>query len=271
MHVTSIISLAAILAAGPIHACETPHTIVSSVYPSNTNLPENLLRFYIYFSSPMGQNGILSSIALLDADGAELDGVFLNNRFDLWSPDRKRLTLLLDPGRVKTGLLANRAMGRALVAGHTYQLRIADTARDAKNCPLSASHIMSFETTMADVSPPVPENWGLTTPQSGTREPLTVTLDGAVDHLSLAYRLRILKPDGTNVHGRIALDSFETVWRFTPREPWDQKTYQLSVDPLLEDLAGNRMNAVFDLDLGSGASSMTPSTHRLIPFIPSPL
>lgn len=270
MHVTSIISLAAILAAGPIHACETPQTIVSSVYPSNTNLPENLLRFYIYFSSPMGQNDILSSIALLDADGAELDGVFLNNRFDLWSPDRKRLTLLLDPGRVKTGLLANRAMGRALVAGHTYQLRIADTARDAKNCPLSASHIMSFETVMADVSPPVPENWGLTTPETGTRMPLIVTLDGAVDHLSLAYRLRVLESGGTNVHGSIALDSFETVWRFTPREPWDQKTYQLSVDPLLEDLAGNRMDAVFELDLGSGAGSMTPSKPRLIPFTPSP-
>lgn len=36
------------------------------------------------------------------------------------------------------------------------------------------------------------------------------------------------------------------------------------------DLAGNRMDAVFDFDLGSRGSSMTPSTHRLIPFIPSP-
>jgi len=270
MRLTSIITLAAIPAAGSTHACETPDTIVSDVYPTSTNLPENLLRFYIYFSSPMGQDDILSSITLLDGDGAELDGVFLSNRFNLWSPDRKRLTLLLDPGRVKTGLVANQAMGRALVAGQTYQLRIADTALDAKNCQLSASHFVSFETKVADVSSPEPENWGLTIPQSGTRAPLTVTLDGAIDHLSLAYRLRILKPDGTNVHGRIALDSFETVWRFTPREPWDQKIYQLSVDPLLEDLAGNRIDAVFDLDLGSSASSMTPSTHRLVPFIPSP-
>lgn len=265
-----IITLAALLAAGPSQACELPGTSVAEIYPSSDHLPENLLRFYIYFSAPMGPDDILSSIALLDEDGNELEGVFLSNRFDLWSPDRTRLTVLLDPGRVKTGLVANTQMGRALVAGHSYQLQIAHTALDAQGCELAAQHNTSFDATEADVSSPTPQGWVLSTPGAGTRDPLTVILDGPVDHLSLAYRLRALSPDGTSVAGSLALEEGETIWRFTPREPWGAFEYQLRVDPLLEDLAGNRMDAVFDLDLTSGAESMEPSTERLIPFIPSP-
>lgn len=270
MGIRSIIALAAVLAAGAAQACERPSTSVAEVYPTGDTLPENLLRFYIYFSAPMGQDDILPSIALLGADDQELSGVFLSNRFDLWSADRTRLTLLFDPGRVKTGLVANQAMGRALVAGDAYQLRISQTARDARGCPLSQEYSMFFQATGADIASPAPENWLLTTPSAGTRDPLVVTLDDAVDHLSLAYRLRVLNPDGAPVAGGLALDGAETIWRFTPREPWENVEYRLRVDPLLEDLAGNRMDAVFDLDLTSGAHSMTPSAQRLIPFIPSP-
>lgn len=275
---STLISLAAIMAAGPFsgpflgpaHACEMPSTSVLDVYPTGEMLPENLLRLYIYFSAPMGQDDILPSIALLDENGDVLDGVFLSNRYDLWSADRTRLTLLLDPGRVKTGLVANQAMGRALVAGQTYRLQISQAALDAAGCQLSATHMVTFQAGQADVSSPTPENWILNAPPVGTREALTVSLDGPIDHLSLAYRLRVHRPDGTPVSGGLALEAAETIWRFTPREPWNDTTYQLSVDPLLEDLAGNRIDAVFDLDLSSGVPSMAPSDHRTISFTPSP-
>ena len=260
--------LAAALAAGSLRACETGQTTVSEVYPTGAALPENLLRFYIYFSAPMGQDDILPAIDLLDAEDRVIDGVFLSNRYDLWSADRTRLTLLLDPGRVKTGLVANRAMGRALVAGETYHLRISEDAQDARGCPLVAAHRVTFEATEADVSSPTPDNWELIIPDIGTRAPLTLVLDGAMDHVSLAYRLRVIGPDDLPVSGRIGLDAAETRWLFTPSVPWGAAPYQLAVDPLLEDLAGNRMDAVFDLDLGAGGQSMVPSTGRMIPFTP---
>ncbi|MCR9193314.1 MAG: hypothetical protein NXH88_01205 [Hyphomonas sp.] len=275
---STLISLAAIMAAGslsgpilaPAHACDLPSTSVSDVYPTGEMLPENLLRFYVYFSAPMGQDDILPSITVLDESGDPLEGVFLSNRYDLWSADRTRLTLLLDPGRVKTGLAANQAMGRALVAGRTYHLRISQTALDATGCGLSAAHSVSFQAIDADVTSPTPEDWVLSTPRTGARDPITVTVDGPIDHLSLAYRLRVLRPDGTPVAGSLALEAAETIWRFTPREPWGDTAYHLRIDPLLEDLAGNRMDAVFDLDLGSGAPSMAPSDHRMISFTPLP-
>lgn len=246
MRLLLAIGVAATLAAGPLWACEAPSTTVSDVYPTGAVLPENLLRFYIYFSSPMGRDDILPAIDLLDEKGEVIDGVFLPNRFDLWSADRTRLTLLLDPGRVKTGLAANLAMGRALVSSETYQLRVSEGAQDATGCPLAAAHRVTFKATKADLSSPTPADWQLTIPLVGTHMPLVVILDGPVDHLSLAYRLRVIGPDGAPVPGRIGLDEAETAWRFTPSVPWTAAAHQLAIDPMLEDLAGNRPGALFD-------------------------
>lgn len=88
-------------------------------------LPENLPRLYIYFPRPMSPNIQSSDIKLFEASGQEISLVFLPMRFELWSPDRRRLTFLLDPGRVKTGLIADDTLGRALIDGETYQWRIA--------------------------------------------------------------------------------------------------------------------------------------------------
>ena len=269
MRLVPTLILAASLAAGQLQACGVAGTSVEDVYPTGRELPENLLRFYIYFSAPMGQDDILSAIDLLDSDGAPLGGVFLSNRFDLWSPDRRRLTLLMDPGRVKTGLAANVAMGRALVAGETYSLRVSAHAQDAKGCPLIAPHVVTFTASAADITSPNPANWTLDVPDAGTRTPMAVMLDDPVDHLSLAYRLRITDQTGDPVAGRIDLDDAETRWIFTPSVAWRSAPYNLNIDPRLEDLAGNRFDAVFDLDLGTDGQSMLASTSRTLSFTPT--
>lgn len=251
MRLSFIAGLAAALTAGPLSACEDAQTTVSDVYPSGAALPENLLRFYIYFSGPMGQDDILSAIDLLDAEGRPIESVFLPNRYDLWSADRTRLTLLLDPGRVKTGLQANLALGRALVRGKTYTLQISDTAHDARGCPLAGAHRVTFEATDADLVSPAPAEWDLTAPKAETRAPLRVSLDGPVDHLSLAYRLRVIGPGGAPVPGRIDLGQNESDWMFTPRTPWQETVYGLAIDPMLEDLAGNRPGVLFDHPIGT--------------------
>lgn len=190
----AVMALVAMIAAGPCRPARAGRPLSRTSTRAARALPDNLLRFYVYFSAPMGPEAILPSIALLDARGPPIDGVFLDNRYELWSPDRTRLTLLLDPGRVKTGQTANRAMGRALEAGASYRLRIARTARDARGCALSGPNAAAFDATAADLSPPAPADWELSTPVIGTRAPLTLTLDGPVDHLSLAYRLRVVGP-----------------------------------------------------------------------------
>ena len=82
--------------------------MVDGVYPSSDVLPENLLRFYVHFSAPMQRGGVQGHIFLLDAEGQEVKGAFLNLATELWDSAMQRLTILLHPGRIKaSGRISN--------------------------------------------------------------------------------------------------------------------------------------------------------------------
>ncbi len=46
---------------------------------------------------------------------------FFDNVYELWSDDHRQITILVDPGRVKTGLKENLKRGRAFIAGLRVQ------------------------------------------------------------------------------------------------------------------------------------------------------
>ncbi|MEM7776714.1 MAG: hypothetical protein AAF732_13975 [Pseudomonadota bacterium] len=260
-----IVALSIVSPADASKACGAPAQ-VSEVYPSTNVLPENLLRFYIYFSQPMARNdAAVEAIHIEDAAGDIVPGAFLPTRFALWSPDGKRLTLVLDPGRVKTGLAAHDAFGRALRRGMRYALVVPVALRDTRGCALTKPHRKAFTVIQADLSPPRPESWQIAVPRAGTRDPLTITLDGTYDHLSLAYRLRVRNSTGNVVAGSIRLADSDTTWIFKPRKTWAEADYTIAIGAQLEDLAGNRAGALFDRPAGRGAQPQQSGT-LVLPF-----
>ena len=96
-----------------------PSTTVARVYPSGDAVPENLLRMYIEFSGPMGRPSGIPHLKLLGSTAGEIEGAFLPLDYEFWDSDHTRFTAFLDPGRVKSGILPNKQMGRALDAGRT--------------------------------------------------------------------------------------------------------------------------------------------------------
>ncbi|MEO0653382.1 MAG: hypothetical protein AAFY77_00785 [Pseudomonadota bacterium] len=238
----------------PLAACPAREQAVDvEIYPTAPVLPSNLLRMYIYFPRAMGLGDVWQHVVLLDATGTPVTGAFLENRVDLWSPDRRRLTLLLNPGRVKTNLAAHEALGRALEHGERYALRVGATLPDAEGCPLGEEVVFEFTAGAADIERPRPGAWVLTRPALGTREPLAVDLGSAHDHLSLAYRLRVYDGGGAVVPGAIDLGPDEASWSFVPSAPWQAGDYALSIDERLEDLAGNRPSGLFDRPIGAAS------------------
>ncbi|MCG9580743.1 Ig-like domain-containing protein [Vibrio tubiashii] len=218
---------------------------VSAVYPTADTLPENLLRFYIYFDHPIRAEKPLSHIYLTNQRGERLDGVFLENKFNLWSPDRTRLTLLFDPGRVKTGLVANHTLGRALQQGSSYNLVIDIGSISRLAC--TSIYTKTFYVEEAHYSKPTISEWLVNHPKLGTEQPLTIDFQAPMDHTSLAYRIRIKDNDNNIVSGFIDLGSQEKQWIFTPDQSWSaNKTYSLFIDPILEDIVGNRLTGLFD-------------------------
>ena len=93
-------------------------TQVAEIYPSRDLLPENLLRFTIFFSAPMSRGEAYRRIKLLDlARARRVDAPFLELDEELWSPDGTRFTLVFDPGRIKRGLKPREEVGPVLEAG----------------------------------------------------------------------------------------------------------------------------------------------------------
>ena len=105
-------------------------TYITHVSPTSDLLPENLLKFYIEFSTPMGRGSAYEHLRLLDAAGNPLDLPFLELGEELWDQRGQRFTLLFDPGRIKTGLKPREELGPVLEAGKSYTLVIdRDVAR----------------------------------------------------------------------------------------------------------------------------------------------
>lgn len=208
---------------------------------------------------------VFPEIKLTDDGGNNIEGVLLENRYDLWSRDGRRLTLLLNPGRVKTGIEANEQFGSALEKDQRYKLTVGAGVLSADGCSMTAPFSKSFVATTPDTASPSPMRWEFQTPVSGSRDPLQVQLDGIHDHMSLAYRVRVQTLSGDQIAGRINVSDGETEWRFTPSTPWQDAEYSLVVHPLLEDVAGNRTNGLFDAPSGqSGYETTTASI--IVPF-----
>jgi len=250
----------ALSAARPLSACETEgFRHAPEIYPTAAVLPENVLRFYVYFPERMQPAEIWQHVSIHDSRGERMGDVFLEGNFDLWSPDGRRLTLLVNPGRVKTGLEAHAEFGRAFTPGESYTLSVDGAAQTVFGCPLGAGMDYAFSVGPADLSTPAPGEWSLDIPHVGTRGQISVDLGSSHDHLSLAYRIRVFDAAGVLVPGRIALGDGESSWHFTPDAPWLSEPYSLAIDGRLEDLAGNRPGGLFDRPVAAAEIDWTRS------------
>ncbi len=236
------------LIAIPADAPSEPTTI-SAVYPTGDKLPENLLRFYLHFSAPMSQGRSYRYLHLIDQAGKEVANPFLELPQELWSPDGKRLTVLLDPGRVKQGLKPREQSGPVLVPGREYTFTIDADWLDAKGNPLAKPFKKKFKTTEADIIQPDPKAWKISPPQAGSREPVSVEFDEPLDQAMLEHVLSVVDAQKAEILGSIQIDRHETRWRFTPKTPWEPGRYGLRIQTKLEDRVGNSIARPFEVDL----------------------
>jgi hypothetical protein len=226
-----------------------PPARVVRVTPTGDVLPENQLKFYLYFSAPMSRGEAYSRVHLREAGGKEVGLPFLELGEELWDASGTRITLFFDPGRIKRELLPREQVGPSLEAGKAYELVIDREWPDAGGRPLEAGHRKAFRVVAPDERQPDPARWALSPPRAGSKDPLDVRFDEPLDHAMLGRVLKVLGPAGAAVPGRVEIDAGETRWRFHPEGPWAAGTHGLRVDALLEDLAGNSILKPFEVDV----------------------
>jgi len=239
---------------------------VAEVYPTSTTLPENLLRFYLYFSAPMSRGEAYRRIRLLDAKGMPVDSPFLELDEELWSSDGKRFTLLFDPGRIKRGLKPREEAGPVLEAGKSYSLVIDRDWPDAMGTPLKAEFRRSFQVGRPDDSSPDPKTWKVDPPRVNTQYPLLVRFPEPLDRALLDRLIAVRASTGEDVPGWISVAGGETLWRFTPAYPWRAGDYLLVIGTELEDMAGNSVARPFEVDLAGPISQRVATEKVTLPF-----
>ena len=225
-----------------------PGTIVSQVYPTANSLPENLLKFYLHFSAPMSQGNVYSHIHLLNARNKKIDLPFLELDEELWNPDGTRLTILFDPGRIKSGLLPREQDGPVLQEGQSYTLKIDATWPDAAGAPLKQGFTKKFIVAAPDVGMPSPARWKMTAPEAGSINPMTLDFPEPLDH-ALLQRLLWIEDAGKHaVEGQVQVGNVERQWAFVPNQAWKDGDYRVVIGTGLEDLAGNSVARPFEVD-----------------------
>ena len=245
----------------------TPTTGVVAIYPSADELPVNQLKFYVHFSSPMSEDWALRAVHVRRADNDEpLEGVFMEMEPELWDRDRRRLTVLLEPGRIKRGLAPNEEAGYPLIEGVPVIVTVDTEFRDAAGWPLRNGAERHYE-----IGPPVrarinPADWRYHCPTAGSTELLTVEFGRPLDHALLEHSLWVNDAAGVALAGRSSVGLKERSWQFEPQSPWEEGRHQVIVNPRLEDLAGNSLIRVFDRDLMRPEDAPTGARHVAIDF-----
>ncbi len=221
---------------------------VERIYPSTDRIPENQLKFYFHFSVPMSRGDAYRRIALFDEAGVKIQFPFLEVDQELWNQDNRRLTVFLDPGRIKRGLVPNMEEGPPLVSGREYSLVVDSKWPDADGHALKAGGAKRFTVIDADYQSPNVDNWVVTPAPSGSVRPLYVEFAEPLDRALLDRLIRVVTLSRKPLAGQIEVDRDETRWGFTPNQPWAAGEYLLQIESVLEDLAGNSPGRPFEVD-----------------------
>ena len=226
---------------------EQPASRVVLVQPSGPEVPANLLRISIRFAAQV-EGPLLPRLTLLRADGRQVQEPFLAQ--ELWSPSGKILTVMMHPGRVKTGLKAHDEKGPILLVGDDVVLA------------LDGVPIKRWSVGPADQTGPIASAWKVSSVRAESKQALVVALDGPIDGRDADY-LAIADVRDRRVAGRAQLTNGESTWTFTPSSPWRPGAYKLVVRGTLEDPAGNRLGSHFETSIHSPPG---PPVDAVVPF-----
>ncbi|MEM7646134.1 MAG: hypothetical protein AAF203_04420, partial [Pseudomonadota bacterium] len=186
------------------------------------------------------------SIWFENENGTIIDDVVLGMSSGLWSPDHRRLTLLMDPGRVKSGLSSNQKLGLAFKVGETIRLVVGKNAKSAYGKPFKRPFRKTYQVTAPDSSPPDLSKWVIKTPSPDTQSPVVIRFAETIDHALVQSQLQIVDQSKKVIRGIFKSKNFEQGLSFIPINPWTAGEYFIVATIALEDMAANSLRGVFD-------------------------
>src|SRR5262249_2643255 len=171
------------------------------------------------------------------ATSALVPDAFLMLNEELWSPDGRRLTVLMEPGRIKRGMASDLMHEPALVPGRSYRLEVATGGQ---------VFFKVFGVLPPAMEPLLETQWHLSRPPAGSRQPLEVAFDRVMDNAIMADEVQVQGPDGVRLAGSQAMTDDSRRLVFRPVNRWEEADYRLVLSRRFEDVCGNRLGEALD-------------------------
>ncbi|WP_144160733.1 hypothetical protein [Paraburkholderia sp. BCC1885] len=212
------------------------------ISPQAKVLPANALRFYIHFPRPGEAHFDRDQLWLLNEEEQVVRDPFLILSQELWSLDGRRLTVLMEPGRIKRGIGSDPPHDPALVVGRAYSLVITARGQTARHAFRVGDPILKAikET-----------DWRIVSPAVGSLDPVVVYFDRVMDAALCEDEIRVLTPSTGIIQTRVSLAPDGTAAQLIPSLPWSAGEHRLVVSERLEDVCGNRLGEALDHDLST--------------------
>jgi len=209
-----------------------------------------ILKWYVRFSKPVNPAKIYDHIHLINnEDNVEVDRALLPLETPLLSEDGTLLTLWIEPGRQKRDLGPNRELGEVLTPGKSYTLVIDKDLKDREGISIQADYIHSFTVASPDRVQPTITSWVIEIPKNNTKESLRILLQESLDYGSLQNSLQLVDYSGEIVEGEFEIRTNYKNIVFKPLQNWKRGSYVIQCKPVIEDLAGNNLERLFDRDV----------------------
>jgi hypothetical protein len=213
------------------------------ISPQAKVLPANTLRFYIHFPRPGEAHFDRHQLWLLNEEEQVVQDPFLVLSQELWSLDGRRLTVLMEPRRIKRGFGADPSHDPALVIGKAYSLVFTALGQTVSHTFRVSDPVLKAINETA---------WRLVSPTVGSLDPAVVHFDRVMDAALCEDEIGILTPSREVVQTHVSLASDGTAAQLIPRHRWSTGEHRLVVSERLEDVCGNRLGEALDHDLSAG-------------------
>lgn len=96
---------------------------------------------------------------------------------------------------------------------------------------------------------------------------MTLEFNEPMDEALLDRMILVRDSTGHEIPGTFKIDHQETRWQFTPQGTWSPGNYLIEVDSALEDLAGNKIGRLFDVDLSGKIETTLRSPKIRLNFV----
>ncbi len=240
---------------------------LAAIYPTTDTVPENMLKMYFVFSKPMQEVGkSLDFIKVFNKITNKEVEVFLELETELWNREHTILTLWLDPGRIKTDLIPNKEKGLPILESNEYIITIDNNWKDAGGNTLKQEYSKNLYVIKRDAKNPSVNDWEITIPKKETTNPLIIDFKESLDAILAQETIQIYNAENELVLGELRLKNNEQILEFESIGNWHKGNYFIIVESRLEDLAGNNLNHLFDVDLENNTSHEVQTETKTIQF-----